>query len=234
LRRAKQQLSGMLRRFGLRYNITKTKWTKSYWKWLHRINFSDSCLQIIFIDYLDEIERIEKIKARLDKEIIEMNQQWSKQPIVEAITTLKGVGEYGAICIVAEVGRFSRFETASKFMGYLGLTPCEYSSGTRVTRGKITKMGNSRIRCLLIEGAQSYRRGLNKTGYLRSVWKEKPTEYVDHAWKAQKRLFGQFWSLVQKGKNPNVATVAVARELAGFIWAIGCMEERRLLNQKVA
>jgi hypothetical protein len=48
-----------------------------------------------------------------------------------------------------------------------------------------------------------------------------PKPIIDRAWDAQLRLCRRYRKFAERGKNANIAVVAVARELAGFIWDIG-------------
>ena len=105
-------------------------------------------------------------------------------------------------------------------MGYLGLVPSEQSTGDSIKRGPITKAGNRRARSILVECAWSYQ-------YPPRVGREKqqkiaaaPRAVREIAWKAQCRLYRRYRTLLRKGKLKTVAIVAIARELAGFIWAV--------------
>jgi len=134
--------------------------------------------------------------------------------------SLRGVNLITAMTIVAEIGDMSRFESPRQFMAYLGLVPSEYSSGSRQKRGGITKTGNGHVRRVLVESSWSYRLPARKTAHLQRK-AEKTTDAVQAiAWKAQKRLYKRYWHLTFKGKLKVQACTAVARELAGFIWAI--------------
>jgi len=134
---------------------------------------------------------------------------------------LRGVGVIVAATIVAEVGDLRRFRTASQLMSYLGLVPSERSSGSSVRRAGITKTGNSHVRWKLIEAAWHARLRPALTIRLRRRSDGVPAEICDIAWKAQRRLHKRYWSLVSRGKRSQAAVVAVARELCGFVWAIG-------------
>jgi len=126
-----------------------------------------------------------------------------------------------AATFVAAVGDLSRFETPHLLMSYLGLVPSEHSSGDRVYRGGITKTGNREARRMLIEAAWSYqypaRVAKDKAEVLVAV--SKPVR--DIAWKAQSRLCTRFRKMQARGKKSTVVTAAIARELSGFVWAIG-------------
>jgi transposase len=126
-----------------------------------------------------------------------------------------------AATVVAEVGDLRRFPSASKLMGYLGLVPSEHSSGPHISRGSITKAGNPHVRWKLVEAAWSCRHRPAMSVLLERRSKGLPQEVRDIAWKAQKRLHKRYWAMTSRGKRAQTAVVAMARELAGFIWAIG-------------
>ena len=225
----KNQIMGMLRRHNKHYRQTKTNWNQTYRRWLQRVDFQNNLLQETFLDYLDLLDQLEQRVAQLDQDISEWVSQWKKAEVVKAMTALKGIKHIAAPALVAEIGCFSRFESAPKFMSYLGLTPSEYSSGERVTRGRITKTGNSRVRSLLVEAATSVRYIPKPlSAFAATCPKDLPKEVVDHAYQCQRRLHKKYKRLLFTGKNSNVARVAAARELAGFVWAIGVMMETYL------
>ena len=105
-------------------------------------------------------------------------------------------------------------------MGYLGLVPSEYSSGERTSRGSITKTGNAHARRLLTEAAWNYRfrARIGREAQRRQEALAEPIRAI--GWQAQLRLTQRFAALLTRGVQPNKACVAVARELAGFVWAI--------------
>jgi len=162
-------------------------------------------------------ERLERTQAAM----VEFLPQWSLAPVVEAMQALRGINFITAAIIMVEVGDLRRFESPRQLMGYLGLVPGERSTGENVRRLGITKAGNGRVRRALIESAWSYRH-LPRTGKAKHDLVERVSPGVrDIAVKAQSRLCGRYRALSGKGKNLNVAVTAVARELAGFVWAIG-------------
>lgn len=235
VRVAMNQVMSMLRRHGMRYTSTKTTWNKTYRAWLERVDFGNATLQDVFREYLDQLADLEARVAKCDKELDNLCQEWNKGEVVKAVRALKGFQNLSAASLVAEIGSFARFESASGLMAYLGLTPSEYSSGERVTRGRISKAGNKRARTLLIEAAScAYRKPKSKAAFLATCPTGLPQEVYDHAYKAQVRLHKKYWRLVNKGKNTNTAKTAVARELAGFVWWIGLMMETRLDAQPKA
>ena len=139
------------------------------------------------------------------------------------MSCLLGIKTHTALSMIVEVGDFERFEKAPKFASFLGLVPSEDSSDTRVNRYSITKAGNSHLRRLLVEAAQSYTRGNvgHKSVALKQRQKGNPPEVIAYADKANERLRRRFYKLtLNKGVNRNVAATAIARELACFIWGM--------------
>jgi transposase len=121
--------------------------------------------------------------------------------------------------LAAEVVDWRRFATARAFMGYCGLIPSEYSSGERTRRGQITKAGPVGVRTALIEAAWAYqhRPGIGATLSRRQT--DATPQTLARSWTAQQRLHAKYKKMTGRGKPPGVAVVALARELAGFVWA---------------
>jgi len=149
-----------------------------------------------------------------------MLPDWSLAPIITALQTMRGMALVNAATLIAELGDLSRFTNPRQLMAYLGLTPSEYSSGASVKRGGITKAGNSAARRVLIEAAWSYRfpARISREMLLRQENQPKPIR--DIAWKGQVRLCSRYRRLARTGKPASIVTTAIARELAGFVWAI--------------
>jgi len=134
---------------------------------------------------------------------------------------LRGIGFLSAVGIAAETGDLRRFSSAGKLMAYYGLVPSEYSSGSREKRGSITKCGNHFVRRILVEAAWHYRHKPSNSRAIQSRSEGLNQKVLDIAWKAQERLHRKYMKLLMSGKIKNKVCVAVARELTGFIWAIG-------------
>jgi transposase len=153
--------------------------------------------------------------------IIGMLPNWSMAPVVEALCGLRGIDVITAVTFAAGVGDLSRFETPRHLMAYLGLVPSEHSSGSSIRRGGITKTGNSEVRRMLVEASWCYRYPARVAMNKAKIVDNLPKPVRDIVWKAQTRLCARFRRLSGKGKKSTVVVVAIARELAGFIWAIG-------------
>ena len=173
-------------------------------------------------EQIDAITEAERRRDRLSEQIKELARDWSMAPVVEALQAMRGVAFLSAVVLVAEIGDFRRFANPRQLMAWLGLVPSEHSSGSKVERSGITKAGNSRARRVLIEGAWSYRFPARVTNPIQARLEGVPESVRAIAWKAQVRLCGRFRRLVGAGKNANVVTAAIAREMAAFAWAIAC------------
>jgi hypothetical protein len=150
----------------------------------------------------------------------------SMRAAIEALQALRGVARVAAATIVAEVGSLARFARPKLLMGYAGMVASEDSSGKRVRRGRITKTGNAHLRRVLIEAAWSYRHRPSIGAVLRKRQAGVEEEVKAIAWKAQHRLHRRYFRLLARGKPVQQVLTAVARELLGFIWAIGVEVER--------
>ena len=150
-----------------------------------------------------------------------MLPSWSMGQLVEALRALRGMEMISAVTFAANVGDLGRFETPRQLMAYLGLVPSEHSSGGCTRRGGITKTGNREARRMLIEAAWSYRYPARVAIDKAEVIVKLPKTVRDIAWKAQVRLCARFRSLTAKGKKSTLTVAAIARELSGFVWALG-------------
>jgi transposase len=158
--------------------------------------------------------------ARLAQELHEHGHAWRLHPVVEALQALRGVPCTVAVTMVAEIGDLTRFDTPRELRRFLGLIPSQYSSGERRQQGAITKAGNTHARRALVEGAWAYRSPAKVSRQLQ-LRLEKQSKIIQAiSWQAQVRLCKRYRQLIARGKHANVVTVAIARELVGFLWAI--------------
>jgi transposase len=228
---ARHQLKGFLLRHDIRYT-GKTSWSIAYYRWLSTLNFGAGATQTAFTEYWRAVEAADERVERLTKALEGSITGWRFAPVVGALQALRGVAAITAISLTAEIGDLGRFSHPRKLMGYLGLVPSEHSSGDRTSRGSITKTGNAHARRLLTEAAWNYRFKA-RIGREALARQEALSESIrTTAWKAQLRLTQRFAALRNRGVQINKACVAVARELAGFIWAIGLQAQRE--NAKTA
>jgi transposase len=172
---------------------------------------------LVTYDYLtDKIER-------LDQRIEEIAGEERYRESVKKLTCLLGVKTLTALAVIVEIGDFVRFAKAEQLASFLGLVPGEDSSGEKQKRGSITKAGNSHVRKLLVEAAQSYTRGTIgfKSKALKSRQNGNTSQVIAYADKANERLRRKFYRMTLKNNtNRNVAATAIARELACFMWGL--------------
>ncbi len=218
LRRARQQLSGFLLRQGCHYG--RPAWTQLHRRWLAGLTFAHAVHHIVLEDYIAAVEAAETRRDRLTAQIEAMLSDWTLAPVVAALQTMRGMALVNAATLIAELGDLSRFTNPRQVMAYLGLVPSEHSSGASIKRGGITKAGNRAARRLLVEAAWSYRFPARLSREMLLRQENQPKSVRDIAWKGQVRLCARYRKLARAGKPANVVTTAIARELAGFVWAI--------------
>ena len=224
LRRSRQRILSFLLKYGRKYD--SPTWRYKHRMWLANQSFEHPAQQITFQSYLNAEEQAEARRDQIDAELKGLLPHWSLIPAVEALQALRGIGPVIATSIVAEICDFQRFSNPRQLMAFLGLIPGEHSSGKRKSPRAITKTGNSPVRALLFEASWHYARTPKVGEFKLRRRPDVAQEFKDIAWKAQLRLNKRFRYLVAKGKKSQVAVTAVARELVGFIWAIGCAAEQ--------
>jgi len=202
-------------------------WTRAHARWLSELAFEHPAQYLVLREYRQAIDDAEARLERLTQQIADVLTTWSMAPVVEAYQALRGVALVAAVTFVAEIGDVRRFESPRQLMAYLGLVPCESSTGERVRRGSITKAGNTRVRRVLIEGAWTYRFPARMSRLLQERQANLPQIVRTIAWKAQVRLCARYRRLMAAGKRQTVVTTAIAREMAAFLWAIGHAIEPR-------
>ncbi len=232
LTRARQRLNMFLMRHGYAWSerkadgALKSSWTHDHWAWIRSIQFKDEADMDSFALYISEVRHLEQHKKQLENFVRReaMRDRWRLR--VDSLRCLKGIEVVTAFALVVEACVFSRFRSASAYASWLGLTPSEHSSGEHIFRGSITKCGNSLCRRLLIEASWHYARASDKRK--QAPTPEVPLSIENRAARGIKRLVKQRRRLIAKGKRSVVANVATARELACFVWAIGCEVEGSL------
>lgn len=219
--RVRLQMKAMLLRHGRDY-VRFGSWSQAHERHLSTIRFEHPAQEHAFNEYRlackEAAERVERITQSLR----ELSERWRMNPLVRALMCLKGLDFVAAMTFVAEIGDLSRFEHPRALMSYLGLVPSEYSSGASRRQGAITKCGNKHARRILVESAWTNRFKAQITRKLEVRQEGHPRIIRDISWKAQLRLSKRWRSLAMGRKlNHNKICVAIARELAGFIWDVG-------------
>lgn len=219
--KARQRLGAFLLRHGQVYG-GKSKWTQAHFRWLEAVRFDHPVQQIVLEEYLDAVKEAQRRVAGLEQQMRSALSAWSLAPVVEALMAMRGVSLITAMTLLAELGDISRFDSPRQLMAYLGLVPSEHSSGGSRRQGGITKTGNGHVRRVLLEAAWGYRFPARKTRIIQQRAERTSPTVQAIAWAAQKRLCGRYRRLAATGKVKQQVTTAVARELAGFLWAIAC------------
>jgi len=188
--------------------------------WLASQKFEYPQQRFVFEEMMLAVRQAQERLARVAEAIRGAVPEWSLAAVVTALMAMRGIDVIAAATLLAEIGDLSRFRTPPELMGYLGLVPSEESTGDTVRRGSITKAGNSRARRMLVECSWSYQHPPRVGPHKQHKVDAAPPAVREIAWKAQCRLHKRYRALIRRGKLKTVAITAVARELAGFIWAI--------------
>lgn len=226
--RARHRLGKFLLRQGRRAPQGTAAWTARYLQWVKQQEFEQPAQQATLTDYLHEVEhqasRIERLEQTIDVAIETVPAKM--RAVIEALQALRGIAKISAVSIVSELGEISRFAHPRQLMGYCGAVPSEHSSGERVRRGSISKAGNAHLRRTIVEAAWAYRHRPAIGKRLTARQRTANAEVRAIAWKAQHRLCRRYAALIAKGKPKQKVITAVARELLGFVWAIGIEAEK--------
>lgn len=197
------------------------QWTQKHRAWLKQQKFADPCKQCVMDDYVRAVADATERVNRLTIDIQLFVEKTALAPLVRALMAFRGIKTVSATVIAAEIGDLRRFETAGQFMAFLGLIPSEHSSGKSNKRGPLTRTGNAHVRRILVEAVHHYRHRPTLSAALSERQKGISQEVIDISWNAQKRLCQRLAHLTTRNKPYNKIIVALARELAGFIWSVG-------------
>lgn len=224
---ARQQLDKFLLRHS-RVFSGKSKWTLQHMAWIRKQEFAFEPQQRVLTDALQTVNQATERVVQLTKDITQLVEKWERAVVVHEFQAFRGINLVTAAAVVAEVGDFSRFRTARDFMGFVGLVPSERSTGQSRRLGGITKTGNQHVRRLLIEAAWHARHRPVVRAALKKRQEGVSADTVSIAWKAQGRLHRRFKSLQESGKPSQKVVVALARELAGFLWGVATQPHLRI------
>jgi transposase len=225
LMRARHRLSKLLLRHDVRFEDTGGAWTQRHRQWLGAVDLGHRGAQATLLDYLGAIDTLLVRRATLEATIDELVPGSPWADTVARLRCLRGIDTLSAVGLCAEVGDFARFQRAAHIMSFLGLVPSEHSSGQTRRQGAITKSGSGHGRRLLVEAAWHYRRNPAKGQALKRRQTGQPAHVLAISWQAQQRLHRTWQRLDnERGKRRTIVAVAVARELAGFCWAVANAE----------
>jgi transposase len=224
-KRSKQNLLSFLLRKGMVYPYggRAKYWTQKFYAWLKTLEFTNAVERYSFEEYLTEVNHQMSRVVRLDEKIAEVAENPLISEDVKKLCCFSGISTLTAVSFIAEIGDFNRFEKANYFASYLGLCPGLHSSGLSKQNRGITKAGNTNLRRLLIEAAQSMSHSQKcgkKSQRLLARQKGQDPTIIAYADKAADRIKRKRYSMIFRGVNTNKATTAAAREMACFIWGM--------------
>jgi transposase len=219
LMRCRHRLSKLLLRHGVRFDDGPA-WTQRHRDWLATVQLGWPAAQATMLDARGAIDALAHRRDRLEREIAALLPDSPYNVQVRRLRCLRGIDTLSAVGLCAEIGDFERFARAEQLMSYVGLVPCESTTGQSRRLGAITKTGSAHARRLLVEAAWHYRPRPRIGKTLADRQDGQPAEAVAVAWSAQQRLHRTWTRLQTRAKRRTIIAVAAARELAGFCWAI--------------
>jgi transposase len=216
---ARHRVSKLLLAHGRVYDGTTT-WNKTHRIWLGAQRFEQAPTELAFVDLIAAVDGLIARKDALDERLSRLATDERLWPTVARLRCFRGIDTLTALALHLELGgNWQRFSSPRKLFSWLGLTPSLEQSGQSQTQGSITKTGSTYARRLLVEAAWHYRRQPRTGATLANRQAGQPDHVLQIAGRAQHRLHRLHARLRERGKPHNVATVAIARELAGFLWA---------------
>ena len=231
--RAKHRLMMFLLRNGHRYK-GQSPWGDAHRRYLRELVLIDPIQKMILEENLQAVDmakgRMESITEQMSIRLV----NWSRRPFVEALQGFKGFQLVASMIVTSELGDLKRFKHPRQLMAYLGLVPSEHSSGNSRHQGSITKTGNSHVRWILVEVAHSYRLPpkVSKELSVRQEGLDKSIRAL--SWKVQNRLHNRYVKLTMRRLHENKIKVAIARELAAFIWELGQLKQKTSTREAAA
>jgi transposase len=218
LMRGRHRVSKLLLLHGRVY-LDGRAWTKRHRRWLERQRFDDAAAELAYVDALAAVDGLVARKEALDERLSRLACEGEWWPTVARLRCFRGIDTLTAFVLSLEIGAFERFARPQQLASWLGLVPSLNQSGETRAQGPITKTGSGYARRLLVEAAWQYLPRPDVGPALAERRAGQPAEVLQVALRAQRRLHRLYRSLQARGKPRNVVTVAVARELACFLWA---------------
>jgi transposase len=223
LMRCRHRVSKQLLRYGRIYPREAGTWTQAHRRWLAAQRFEEPNAELAYLDALAAVDGLIARRAVLEQQLSQIAHDAELWPLVARLRCFRGIDTLTALALCCEIGDFDRFARAEQLASWVGLVPSLHQSGETRRSGSITKTGSRHARRLLVEAAWHYLRPPRIGVTLANRQQGQPAEILQIAWRAQHRLYRTQTRLRERGKPATVATVAAARELAGFLWAATTM-----------
>jgi transposase len=216
---ARHRISKMLLRHGCVYP-KPTTWKQDHRRWLASQHFDEPTSEHVYLNLLAQVDALTGRKLQLAEQISQLATDERWWPTVSRLRSFRAVDTLTALSIHLELGAdWARFQKAPQVGAWLGLTPSLNQSGESKTHGSITKTGSTLARRLLVEAAWHYGPTPRVGPTLQARQQGQPEHVLSIANTAQHRLHRVYHRMKARGKPHGVVTVAVARELACFLWA---------------
>jgi transposase len=228
LMRARHRLSKLLLRYGIVYESGQA-WTVAHDRWLRHdalprlTEAGGRSIGSTFDNNYDTLLSVLARRDRLNGQIEELAADSEFTPVVRRLGCLRGIGTLTAFALTVEVGDWHRF-TGRSIGSFVGLVPAEYSSGNSRALGPITKTGNSHARRLLVESAWHHRSPYRPSKAMHERWALAPAQARARGDEGNRRLHHRWEAFILRKKRHNVATIAIARELAGWCWSLAVID----------
>jgi transposase len=220
---ARHRVSKLLLRQGIVYSEGRA-WTGRHELWLRAQRFDNPALQLSYEAAFDAMLACVDRRNRLDEAITAMAADSEFTPVVNRLGCIRGVATLTAFAMAVEIGDWHRL-TGRSIGAYVGLVPCEYSSGESRSQGGVTKTGNGHVRRLLVEAAWHHRTQYRPGVELRRRWGLASPAARARGQAANRRLYTRWVGFDARKKRPVIANVAIARELAGWCWSLAVMPD---------
>lgn len=219
LKRTRARLGGFLLRNGHTWSGA-TNWSDAHMRYLRNLPLPSPAHKVVINEYLMAIDAGQERVSRFDQHLQDLLDEWEQADWPKAIQGMKGFRLVGSMIVSSELGDLTRFDHPRKLMGYLGLVSSEHTTGPRRRQGAITKCGNNHARWILVEAAANYRHSAKVSAALSRRQEGLSHEIRAVSWRAQIRLCRRYHALKKRGVHDNKVKVAIARELAGFLWEL--------------
>jgi transposase len=219
--RARHRIGNFLLRREIYWEGPGEAWTRKHRSWLTSIRFADHASQATLGDYLHAHDVLISRRDQVEADLARLAVSAPCAHTVARLRCLRGIDTLTALGLCAEIGEWGRFDHPDQLSAYLGIVPCEHTTGAQRRLGSITKAGSTHARRLLVEAAYHYRRGPVVGAPLERRQRGQAPEIINISWKAQRRLNARWRQLKDARRKPGgVVAVAVARELAAYCWEI--------------